>query len=281
VANSLWSRSGLAFNPQFTGDLQRYFGAQAQSLDFDSSAAPTTNNHWVSCETSGKITQIIDSTRALVMLLVNAVYFEGGWTSIFSPSFTTSQAFTTGSGATVRVRMMHQSHVFGYYQGSNFQALSMTYGLRGRFSMIVLLPRKGVSLAQFAPRLTRANWGYWVKQLNTARYGDVAFPHVDISYFTSLTGPLSALGMGPAFGPQANFSGVCTSFCKVNEVLHKTFLHIDEKGTTAAAVTAVGLGGGGGAPPRPFHFVADHPFFLGIRDGRSGAVLFMGAVNKP
>ena len=157
----------------------------------------------------------------------------------------------------------------------------MPYGLTGRFSMVVVLPRRGVSLRQFAPTLTRARWGYWVKRMGTHRYGDVAFPHINLSYGANLNQSLSALGMGIAFGSRANFSGVCSSFCKVNEVLHKTFLHVDEKGTTAAAVTAVGLGGGGLPPGPPFHFVANHPFFLGIRDGRSGSVLFLGAVNRP
>ncbi|HZU13880.1 MAG TPA: serpin family protein [Chloroflexota bacterium] len=280
VANSVWSRSGLNFTPQFTSDLQRYFGAQAQSLDFNSSAAPTTINRWVSCETNGKITQIVDSTQALMMLLVNAVYFEGGWTYTFDPRLTTNQTFTTGTGATTHVRMMHQTQDFGYYRGRNVQVLTMPYGQSRRFSMVVVLPNKGVSLAQFAPRMTRANWGYWVKRTATMGYGDVAFPHIDMTYSANLTAPLSALGMGAAFGSRADFSGVCAEFCKVNEVLHKTFLHVDEKGTTAAAVTGVGLGGGG-PPPKPFHFIADHPFFLGIRDGRSGAVLFLGAVNKP
>jgi serine protease inhibitor len=281
VANAVWSHNSLSFNPRFLADLQRYFGAQAQSLDFTSPDAVDTINRWVSCQTNGKIKQIVNSTQSLVMLLVNAVYFEGGWTLMFSPRDTTSQTFTSGSGTSVPVRMMHQSHFFGYYQGRDFQTLTMRYGTRGRFSMIVVLPNRGVSLAQFAPRLTRANWGYWVKRMSNERYGEIAFPHIDIKYSASLTKPLSVLGMGAAFGSQANFSGVCPSFCKVNEVLHKTFLHVDEKGTTAAAVTGVGLGGGGGPPPTPFHFVADHPFFLGIRDGRSGAVLFLGAVNKP
>lgn len=90
------------------------------------------------------------------------------------------------------------------------------------------------------------------------------------------------MGMGPAFANNANFSGMCEIVCKITHVLHKTFLHIDEKGTTAAGVTAVEVGAGGGLPPPPpFHMTVDHPFFLGIRDGRSGAVLFLGAVNHP
>jgi serine protease inhibitor len=281
VGNSVWSRSGLTFNPQFIGDLQTYFGALAKSLDFNSPSAVATINNWVSCETNGKIPRIVNSTQSLMMLLINAVYFEGGWTFHFPPSLTSNQTFTTGTNTTIRVPMMHQTGHFGYYRGAAFQALTLPYGQKQRFSMIVVLPDRGTSLAQFAPRLTRANWGYWVKRMSNYQYGDVAFPHVDMSYFASLTRPLSAMGMRAAFGPQADFSGVCSSFCKVNEVLHKTFLHIDEKGTTAAAVTAVGLGGGGGPPAPPFHFVADHPFFLGIRDGHSGAVLFLGAVNKP
>lgn len=279
VANSMWSRSGLAFRPQFISDLQRYFGAQARSIDFNSPSAPSTINGWVSCETNGRIKQIVNSTASLIMVLINAVYFQGQWSWVFDPKMTTRQAFTTGSGSTIRVRMMHQTVSYGYYQGRDFKALTMPYG-SGRFSMVVVLPKRGVSLQKFAPRLTSTNWGYWVQRMSKKPLVDVAFPHIDFSYATDLTPALSDLGMRVAFGPQANLSGVCTSFCEITKALHKTFLHVDEHGTTAAAVTALG-GGGGGGHPRIFHFVANHPFFLAIRDRRSGSVLFLGAVSRP
>jgi serpin B len=178
--------------------------------------------------------------------------------------------------------MMRLTDYFPYYQGKDFQAVTLPYGLSQRFGMVVVLPRRGMSLAQFAPRLSRTNWGYWVKQMRNTQYGELAMPRVDAQYSKDLVGPLKVLGMRNVFTNAADFSGVCPISCKISKVVHKTILHIDEKGTTAAPVTSIALITGGGAPPPPpFHMVIDHPFFLGIRDGRTGAILFLGAINHP
>lgn len=287
IADSIWSRSGIPFQQSFLDMAQRYFDARASSLNFDSPDAVKTVNAWVSCATRGKITSIVSSLRAAIMLLINAVYFQGSWTNPFNVRDTHQQPFTLASGRSITVPMMHLGgrvpSFFPYYAGKDVQVVELPYGLSRRFSMVIVLPHRGTSLAQFAPRLTRSNWGYWIKKMgNVYQHGILAMPRINVTYGQDLKRALVAMGMGTAFSPHADFSGLCTIPCKITHVLHKTFLHVDEKGTTAAGVTAVEIGGGGGfPPPHPFHMTVDRPFFLGIRDGRSGAVLFLGAVNRP
>lgn len=287
LADSIWSRAGVPFQQSFLQAAQRYFDARATSLNFESPDSVAAVNGWVKCATQGKIPKIVDSLQAAIMLLINAVYFQGSWSSPFDIRDTRSQSFTLPSGRTTTVPMMHvggrATAYFPYYAGRDVQVVELPYGLTGRFSMVIVLPHRGISLANFAPRLTRATWGYWIKKMgSTAQHGMLAMPRVNLTYSQDLKSSLVAMGMGQAFGTQADFSGMCETSCKITHVLHRTFLHIDEKGTTAAGVTAVEMGAGGGLPPPPpFHMTVDHPFFVGIRDGRSGAVLFLGAVNQP
>ena len=101
------------------------------------------------------------------------------------------------------------------------------------------------------------------------------------------TGPLElkdilkSMGMRDAFSlPPADFSGMTgIKDLFISNVLHKAFVAVDEKGTEAAAATAV-ISAGGGISHEPV-FRADHPFVFFIKDNRSGSILFMGRLTNP
>jgi serpin B len=65
----------------------------------------------------------------------------------------------------------------------------------------------------------------------------------------------------------------------ISDVIHKTFVEVNEEGTEAAAATAVDMVRG--MPPRRFTMIVDRPFFMAICDDRSGAVLFAGVIADP
>lgn len=174
--------------------------------------------------------------------------------------------------------MMRQAGHFPYFKGQNFQAISLPYG-SGRFSMTIILPNSGASLAQLQSQLTPAAWERRQAAM-TNEYGSVALPRFSIANTFSLNGPLRTLGMSQAFSLHADFSHLCKQRCRISEVLHKTYLRVYEKGTEAAAVTAVGVGTTAMEVPR-FDVVVDHPFYLAIRDSQTGATLFLGAINNP
>ncbi len=101
---------------------------------------------------------------------------------------------------------------------------------------------------------------------------------------------LQSLGMRSAFDlPRgtANFERMAPrkpeDYLYLSEVYHKTFLAVDEKGTEAAAATAVDMLPGAAAAPRPepVEFRVDHPFLFVIQHRPSGACLFLGRVTHP
>ena len=103
-----------------------------------------------------------------------------------------------------------------------------------------------------------------------------------------LKAPLQALGMPLAFDQvAADFTGIHVpqgdaDRLFVSEVVHQANIDVDERGTEAAAATAV-IGGTGGGPgaARETTLRLDHPFLFFVRDLATGAVLFMGQVTDP
>jgi len=279
VANSLWARAGLPFRPQFLQDTRRFYGARVSSLDFRAPSAPAAINAWVSCATNGKIATIVNSIPpTMVMYLINAVYFHGDWAAPFNSAATRPRPFTRGDGSQVTVPLMQTTSRFPYYRAANFEAIDLPYHT-ARFSMTVLLPSKGVTLASLGQYLTGAQWHSWTSHFQT-RYGSLALPRFSLANDFQLNAPLRSLGMGRALDTHADFSGICRQRCRISSVRHKTYLNVDEKGTTAAGVTSIGVGATAVQAPQ-FHMVVDRPFLVSIQDSTTGSVLFFGAVNNP
>ena len=276
IANSLWIQQGRAqVTPAFVQANTTYYGSNVGNL----AGAPANVNAWVSSATNGKITSILppgDYSQD-VFVVVNAVYFKGQWTTTFDPAETVNAPFTLLSGTTVTCPMMNQTSSYGYYRGTNFQLATLPYG-SGRMSMIVVLPDQGTSWQSFLTTVTAQNLNTWLSQTSTA-LGSIGLPRFQSSYGANLIPALSTLGMQVAFTSQADFSGIAPSTF-LNFVQHKTFLQVDETGTTAAGIT--GIGGATSVAPTPgFTMTMNHPFFCAIRDDKTGALLFMGSILDP
>ena len=284
IANSLWVKNDLTFNPDFIQRNKQYYGAEVAALNFEDPGAPSTINSWVNEKTKGKIDKIIDKIDAEdVLFLINAIYFKGTWAIEFDKAKTKEGQFTNLSGEQKRHPMMHQSGQYRYFENKGFQALSLPYG-GGQVSMYLFLPATGSSLDEFQKNLSAANWDSWMGEF-VMQEGDIAVPRFKVEYEIKLNDTLKALGMGVAFDPErADFSGIIKSSLNVfiSEVKHKTVAEVNEEGTVAAAATSVRGTFTSITPPRkPFTMIVDRPFFCAIRDNKTGALLFMGSITNP
>lgn len=279
IANSLWANQGVPFRPAFLQHAARGYGAKVSTLDFRSPEATPTINGWVSCATHGKIPTIVPAVDpTAVMYLLNAVYFHGYWQVPFQGTDTHPAPFTTASGVKVQVPMMHNIVTFPYRQGANYQTISLPYG-NGRYNMAIVLPARGTPLSTFERGMSESTWKAWTGGLGQTRL-QLSLPRFTVRSTFSLNAPLSGMGMRQAFGPAANFSGMCPHGCHVSEVIHKTYLHVFERGTIAAAATGIVMTGGVMQAPE-LEMNVDRPFLLAIRDSQTGAILFAGAVSNP
>ena len=274
IANSIWSRQGVDFNPDFLERNRMFFGAEIAALDFSSPQATATINEWVDTNTNGKIEKIVDRIDPQTLLfLINAIYFKGNWQDEFDKALTRPGTFHLSDGSEKQVQMMRREGEYPYFRGESFEATSLPYG-DGRLGMYVFLPSRDSNLNKFLQNLNAENWKGWIAQLQDRRH-ELMLPRFKLEYEVRLNDTLEALGMGIAFGGGADFSGMGPSLF-ISEVRHKTFVEVNEEGTEAAAVTAVV-----GVKSLPPAFRVDRPFFFAIYDAETETILFMGTVTEP
>jgi serpin B len=287
VANRLWGQAGFGFRPEFLELLARDFEAGLQEVDFvgDSEGARKTINAWVAERTEDKIQDLLaaGSLGADVRLvLTNAIYFLGQWQNPFQGADTRDRPFFLTSSEQAPVPTMAQSGEFAYAEDGLVQVLTLPYQ-EGLAEMVIILPREKDGLAGLEGSLDRPLLDGWLQQRQDRRV------HVQLPRFTleddfSLARVLGQMGMASAFGPRADFSGMAAGpDLFISDVVHKSFIDVYEKGTEAAAATAVTirLTSMPMNPENEVRFVADHPFVFLIRHVPTGQILFLGRLTDP
>jgi serine protease inhibitor len=285
VADSLWAGRGTPIEDDYLTFLRRTFGATAERGDLGSPATAERIDAWAAENTNGLIDSIAADLGlpdpAAVLVLLNAVYFLGEWTTRFDPGDTREESFTLPAGATAGVPMMHlYDETFGYAQRDGYRMLRLPYGETGRYGMEIMLPDEGKTLTGLLASLDAARWRAAVGSLTEQPIDELALPRFELRWKGDLTGPLQRLGMVSAFTPgRADFRPMSPAAPWLQTVVHKTYLRVDERGTEAAAVS-------GGAMPVSARmdrtvFRVDRPFAFTISDQQTGAILFLGAVTDP
>ena len=202
-------------------------------------------NEWCSKKTHGKITEILEELNpATVMLLLNAVYFRGEWVYPFNPDKTFTGTFYSTSTVTKNVKkveFMTQIHGFNYYQNKEIQAIELPYK-NDSMSAVILLPNKDVDLNDYV-NLNKVNDEFINKVLDGMVETNVQLilPKFEVEFYSKFKDVLQRLGMLKAFD-NADFSGI-NGFggLYIDNVIHKTYLKLDEIGSEAAGVTVVDI----------------------------------------
>jgi len=283
IANRLWGQQGLAFEQPFLDITRNHYGAELASVDFAGATEPTRLeiNDWVSDNTAERIPEllkpgVIDASTALV--LTNAIYFLGTWDKPFDPEATTDQPFTTAAGEQVQVPLMYQETAVRWTETEDLALLAMPYS-GDRLEMVIALPAAHDGLPALEASLTPEVLTDWDTHMRPAKV-KVWLPRFELNAEFELSKALGDLGMPTAFGGGADFSGMTTATgLFISAVVHQAFVDVNEKGTEAAAATAVVMTRS--ARPKVTQFRADHPFLFLIRDTQTGAVLFMGRMVSP
>ena len=288
IANALWLQQDKAFLKPFLSLNADHFKAGLFDVDFKAQFEATRKriNQWVEDQTQEKIKDLLPagSLDALTrMVLTNAIYFKGDWASQFKTASTRDMDFTVSADKKVTAKMMHQEAKFGYSETTGAQLLKMPY-VGDDLSMVVLLPKKADGLAALERSLTAEALDGFIGQLRFPRKVRVFFPRFKAEYEMKMKPVLSKMGMPIAFSARsADFSGMTGSQdLYIDQIYHKAFVKVDEKGTEAAAATAVVMKMRSARLPAPTPvFKADHPFLFLIRHEKTGAILFLGRIAEP
>jgi serpin B len=270
--------------------LRNQYDANLSRLNF---AAPVEAaakiNHWVAQKTNDKIDKLVGPRdlpqRGGGLVLTNAVYFRGTWTTQFDPKLTQPAPFHINAATTKDVPMMRQTSGFRHLAAGPYDMIELPY-VGNQVSMIILLPREthrsgaaasGPADAAALSSLSSESLHQWLRTLDQQKPAQLAvfLPKFKIACSYRLRTALTGMGMAAAFS-DADFSGISELPAGISEVIHETLTEVNEEGTEAAAATAVILGRSASQI-----FLADHPFLFLIRHNPSGTILFLGRVVDP
>ena len=312
IANAIFLNKNYKLKPQFTEDMQTYYDAKAEALDF---SAPSTLDHingWCNEKTNGMIPTILDEVEPyMVSYLLNAIYFKADWASKFDQKNTRTETFTIGTSVgetnplsyhthTCELPMMHQKVLIQYVNNSMFSAVKIPYG-NNMWNMMVMLPEEGYTTDHIINHLAGLGLNgvegafceiedgiatMSVKSFSPHEV-DLKLPRFETSSDTDelssddahgLIGLMSKMGINLAFDPGlAEIPNMCEAPVYIEMMRQKAKIKVNEEGSEAAAVTIAGMYEKAGPveyPKATFH--ANRPFVYVIQEASSGVILFVG-----
>jgi serpin B len=295
IANRLFAQKGYHFREAYLSLVKQNFGSAFEPVDFvaDPAAATQRINKWVADQTRDRIRDLIpggalDNTTRLV--LANALYLKAPWANEFSQNATEREPFFVRGGSAVNVPMMRKTDKqFGYARREGFTVVTLPYA-GDDLQFLILLPDEINGLRGLESKLSGDILAGCSKI--EKRDVDLRLPKFKLEPPTiTLAKQFEALGMKTAFDQpkgSANFDKMAprepNDYLYISQIFHKTFIAVDEKGTEAAAATAVAMLAGSAlrpAPPPPIEVKVDRPFVYAIQHVPSGVCLFLGRVTDP
>ncbi|MBQ4145269.1 MAG: S-layer homology domain-containing protein [Clostridia bacterium] len=288
IANSIWineSKTKQLFSTDFKNLATEYYNADVRTVK-DANAVKEINL-WVSDKTNGKIPQIVNNNDFWAML-INAIYFKGAWLNEFNINATEPDEFNNADGTKAQIDFMNKRGWMNGYANSDLKVVELPYKNRfdiiseeGEYidselfddldvSMYLMLAEKNINPEETLTELIKTeSFG--------SEYIDLSMPKFKIEYSAKLNDILKSIGINQAFiDGSSDFKKMFDSGNMfISDVLHKTYINVDEKGTEAAAVTSIGMAGSA-MPPEPIQLKFNKPFYFVIRDNISGETLFMG-----
>jgi len=278
IANSIWFRDGLAIEENFLQTNADYYDAAAYKSAFDQQTVKDINT-WVEENTHGMIDKILEEIAAdAIMYLINAIAFEAEWENEYPKENIYQDEFTAQDGSKQMVDFMRSTE-FKYLDDGQATGFIKPYA-NGDYSFVALLPNEGTTLQEYIDGLTGQQF---LETVNSGTETSVTaiLPKFSYDYTVQMNDALKEMGMPAAFsGQEADFSklGSCPDGnIYIGEVLHKTFISVDELGTKAGAVTKVEMRVTG-APIETTTVKLDRPFVYAIMDNATNLPIFIGTV---
>ncbi len=279
VTNAAFLQNGVLFGKNFMQNLDEYFKAAANNVDFNEDSTYTKMNDWADKSTNGMIKGLgIDKDPTLILVLANALSFQSEWEEKFSPEATEMGKFITSTGEEKQVEKMNHYFVGNYAEGENYQLVTLPF-LEG-FQMNVVLPAEGVSPETVLAEIDFDNIKH---KTGGDGYIDILYssilslPKFNIDTKIKLNEALQKIGFEKTF--ITNFGNIAES-AKVENIRQLAHLEIDEDGAKGAAVTLVELTGSA-YMDEIVNVDVNRPFIVTINNPKTHEMLFIGLINDP
>ncbi|KAJ8711690.1 hypothetical protein PYW08_008644 [Mythimna loreyi] len=283
-ANGLFASRKLQLNKEYEKMAKRLFYSEVNNVDYnDPRTSADIINGWVNYNTKGLISDIIDQaaiTPQTELLVTNALYFKGLWQHEFEPKLTHPDCFFR-DGICKTVAMMELDAELNYAYVENLRAHALELPYQGkRYSMMLLVPLDrdaGVALIRDLPYIGLLQISKLLEPTDVI----LTMPKFTVEYSDDLVTALKNMRITSLFTNAANLSGIFEdpeAGGYINNMIHKVYMQVDEKGTVAAAASA------GMVVPLINNYInlrIDRPFLFFIWDNEKGVVLFEGKIEEP
>lgn len=289
-ANSVWIRDREDFTVEesFLQNSTDLFGAEIYRAVFDDSTLQDINQ-WVARSTDEMIPEILrEISPNAVMYLINALAFDAEWQSPYTSYQVRDAVFHMEDGSEKDMKLMHSEETIllqDIAEQNRAGAIGfLKYYAGEKYAFAALLPDEGVSIRDYVQSLTGERLRRILENASEANI-DAALPKFEAEYSVKLNDILKSLGMTDAFDPDtADFSGI--SSCPgdnlyISQVLHKTYIAVDEQGTKAGAATAIGISERTVLRQEIVRITLDRPFVYMIIDCEENLPVFIGTVLEP
>ena len=257
IANSVWYKDSDGTVPvkeQFLTTASDVYGADIKPSAFDSSTVGEINK-WVDQKTDGMIKKLLEDNN-------------------FKASF------TRDNGTTDTAEFMKHEEYNYLSDNDGAEGFVKDY-FGGEFAFAAIMPKKGVKLNDYLASLSGEKLQSMLSGVSN-KYLSVSLPKFKLEYGTSLNSKLQDMGIKDAFDPgKADFSNMCSSKTYIGSAIHKTFIELNERGTRAAAATAITMETTSLLdPPIPYYLTFDRPFVYVIYHKGTNTPLFIGTMEN-
>ena len=280
IANALFvNKNKATLKSQYQKDMQTYYNAKVENLDFKSSSTLNTINNWAKDKTNGMIPTILDEINPdMLTYLLNAIYFKANWNKKFDPNNTKTENFTTPNG-TKRLPLMHQNVLINYMKNDTYSSVLIPYD-NSYWCIMVYLPEEGKTVDDIINTFNPSN----DINIMSPYQVDLKLPRFETNSDTNnmqdgLIGLLKKMGIRRTFDSGlAEIPNMCNQSVFISMMRQKAGIKVNEEGTETSVVT-VGGGYASYAGPREIpkaDFHANHPFVYVIRERSSNVILSVG-----
>ncbi len=274
-SSSVWISDDFSVRNRYVSLLEKDFDAFVTTQNFADPATAQAINNWCSEHTSGKIDRIIDRIGPdMVMVLVNALYFNAPWADAFDETAVNEAVFHGRSGDT-SVRMMARRATFNYAEYQGARMIEIPYA-GGSYAMYIILPPAGMSPESILPYISESLYRSAMSMLQPKEVA-LNMPQFRMETSLVLNKTLERMGVTTAFSSAADFKGISVMGpLRLDVIKQKCYIDVNTKGTEAAAVTGAQIRMTSVRPVVSMN--VDRPFLFIIADVENKMPLFAGKI---
>ena len=283
LSNAVYLNSDYSLTDTYADTVREKYKADVQSLDFKDAASADVINKFCADSTKDKITEIVKPETLLnkSSVILNALYFNAKWEDEFTKENVDENTdFTNGDGTISKVTGMSEHARMGYYETESAKAFAKSY--KGYdFSFIGILPDESIIDENKNFKMSDID----IDALLTtgeSKEVDIMLPKFKLEDMNGLNDCLKAQGLEEIFEANGYFKAMSPADFFVSDVLQKVVIEVDEKGTEAAAITAIMTMDAAAAPDpeEPKSVILNRPFIFMIYDNVNSEPLFIGKITK-